>query len=475
MNVNYDVRDEFYGKSGNIQCLVNKRLIDIKCRQNGPGHWVGENSYDIELVWEDYAAVFKVPDLDSVPLELCKHLNCRLVEWDAIPNHAADLYELLFENCELPVNINIWGRIILEKRQNGQGKYNYPEGGRTQMYSFRNDYTENAHPDILKALTETNYEQDLGYGLDKHCISAAEMIKTLIDNKNADVHFLCGGTQVNLTALAAFLRPYEAVIAADTAHIATHETGAIEATGHKIIEVRGECGKITCGQIAEQLEYHADEHMVKPRLVKISNSTELGTVYGKKELAEISGFCKENSLLLYVDGARLGVALDACEGSLTLADMAELTDAFYIGGTKNGALMGEALVIVNDALKSDFRYMIKQRGGMLAKGRALGVQFETLFANGLYFRIAESANRKARILSEGVKAAGYELLVETQTNQVFPVLPDDVIEKLSEKFAFQFWSKAEDGCKAMRFVTSGATDEKAVVEFCAEIAKMPKR
>ena len=341
------------------------------------------------------------------------------------------------------------------------------------MHSFKNDYTENAHPRILQALLDTNMEQDEGYGLDRHSMAAAQSIREHLgedaDARNAAIHFLCGGTQTNLTAISAFLRPHEAVVAAETAHICVHETGAIEATGHKIITVPSADGKLRPDGIQKVLDLHpGDEHMVKPRLIKISNSTEIGTVYNKHELEDLSGFCKEKGLLLYADGARLGAALASEGNDLSLADMRRLTDAFYIGGTKNGALMGEALIIGNDALKEDFRYHMKQKGGLLAKGRVLGIQFEELFRGGLFFQLARHANRMAQIIAAGLKDRGYGFLTDSPSNQIFPILPGELIARLQKKWAFYVWQKIDDERDAIRLVTSWATREEAAREFLEE-------
>ena len=268
------------------------------------------------------------------------------------------------------------------------------------MIYFKSDYTLGACPEVFRAMADINMVHTPGYGEDKFCDEAAGIIKKEIGRSDAAVHLLVGGTQVNLTAISAFLRPHEAAIAAYTGHINVHETGAIEATGHKVIAVPSADGLVSPAEIEKVIRSHTDEHMVKPRLVYISQSTELGTVYTKKQLAELREICDRYNLYLYMDGARLGCGLTAKSCDLTLEDIAQLTDAFYIGGTKNGAMFGEALVILNDALKSDFRYHIKQKGGMLAKGRFLGVQFAALFKDNLYFRLAENANRTAQKLSE---------------------------------------------------------------------------
>lgn len=276
---------------------------------------------------------------------------------------------------------------------------------------------------------------------------------------------LVGGTQVNLTAISAFLRPHQAVIGAETSHINCHETGAIEATGHKVIIMKTDDGKLTPSLIQKVVDSHSDEHMVQPKLVYISNSTELGTLYTKSELKELHKCCKENKLILYLDGARLGSALVAEENDLSLSDIASLVDAFYIGGTKNGALFGEALVICNEKLKEDFRYFIKQKGGLLAKGRVLGIQFEELFKDNLYFELAKHSNKMAILLKDALREKGYEFLTDSFTNQQFPILPKEVAEKLSEKYSFNIERVIDDKNIAIRLVTSWATKEKNVLEF----------
>lgn len=330
------------------------------------------------------------------------------------------------------------------------------------MIFFRNDYSLGAHPRVLKALTDTNMEHTVGYGLDPYCDEARKMIRELCGTDNADVHFLMAGTQTNLTALSAFLRPHHAIIAVDTAHICVHETGSIEATGHKIYHVPNVNGKILPQQIEEAVLTHTDEHMVKPKLVYISNTTEIGTVYSKAELTAIREMCDKYDLLLFCDGARMGCAVTCPEAGLTLADMAALTDAFYIGGTKNGAMMGEAIVITNDALKEDFRYIIKQRGGMLAKGRLLGVQFLELFKDGLYFEIADHANKMAQRIQSEMKKKGYIFPAESPTNQIFPAVKNAQVEALSEKVSFEIWGKYDDEHTIIRFVTSWGTTEEEV-------------
>jgi len=339
------------------------------------------------------------------------------------------------------------------------------------MYSFKNDYMEAAHPKILQALVETSMQQADGYGLDSHSKAAAENIRRHLGEgaEKADIHFLCGGTQTNLTAISAFLRPHEAVVAPETAHILVHETGAIEATGHKILIVPSTDGKLYPDGVQKILDLHPNnEHMVKPRLVKISNSTEIGTIYKKRELEDLSLFCRKNKLLLYVDGARLGSALTAHGNDLTLADMHRLMDAFYIGGTKNGALLGEALIISNDSLKEDFRYNIKQKGGLLAKGRTLGIQFEELFKDNLFFDLSKHANAMAQLIVEALKKGGYGFFTDSPSNQIFPILPDELIDKLQKNWLFYIWRKVDEKNSAVRLVTSWATKEEKVREFLKE-------
>jgi threonine aldolase len=337
------------------------------------------------------------------------------------------------------------------------------------MYSLKNDYSEGAHPQILEALLKTNLEQSEGYGEDKYCEEAKKLIKEKLQNDNVDIHFIPGGTQTNLISIAAFLRPYEASIAANTGHILVHETGAIEATGHKVISVNVEDGKLRKEHVLSVLKEHTDEHMVKPKLVYISNSTEIGTIYKKSELEELSQVCRENNLLLYMDGARLGSALCCRENDLNLSDFVHLTDAFYIGGTKNGAFMGEALVICNDNLKEDFRYNIKQRGALFAKGRLLGIQFIELFRENLFFEIGQHANDMADILRNGISELGYKYLVDSPSNQIFPILPNMVIEKLQEKYSFTVWGSEDENNSSIRLVTSWATSKEAVLEFIEDL------
>lgn len=333
------------------------------------------------------------------------------------------------------------------------------------IYRFTNDYSEGAHINILNALVESNLNQEIGYGNDSFCEEAKKLIKAKIKNENADIHFVSGGTQANLIIISSALRPHEAIIAASTGHINVHETGAIEATGHKICTVETEDGKLSVEHIKSVLENHSDEHMVKPKMVFISNSTELGTIYKKAELEEISKFCKENNLYLHLDGARLGSALTSRDNDLTLDELSSLVDIFYIGGTKNGALLGEAIVINNDRLKEDFRYHIKQKGAMLAKGKVLGIQFVELFKNDLFFDLANHANKMAYKLSDALSELGYEFLTHPTSNQIFPIMTNEEIQKLEVRYGFNIERKIDNNKKAIRLVTSWATVEDAVDEF----------
>lgn len=341
------------------------------------------------------------------------------------------------------------------------------------MIRFQCDYGEGAHPSILKRLEETNMEQTAGYGEDPYCESARRKIRELCESPEADVHFLVGGTQTNFTVISAILRPHQGVLAAQSGHINVHETGAVEATGHKVLTLPSTDGTICADQVREIWKEHWEdanhEHVVQPGMVYISHPTENGTLYSKEKLTELSKACQELGLPLFLDGARLGYGLMAETSDLTLADVAELTDVFYIGGTKVGALFGEAVVITNPALKQDFRYLIKQRGGMLAKGRLLGLQFETLFTNGLYFELGKRADELALRLKKAFLDKGYGLAYDSYTNQQFPILPEEHLEKLREKYAFGFWEDAGEGRQAVRFCTSWATTEEAVESLIRDI------
>ncbi|MED4750749.1 low specificity L-threonine aldolase [Brevibacillus choshinensis] len=341
------------------------------------------------------------------------------------------------------------------------------------MIRFENDYTEGAHRRILERLWETNEEQTSGYGTDEHCEKARAYIRKACDVENADIHFLVGGTQTNTTMIASLLRPHQGVVSAITGHIAVHETGAIEATGHKVLTLPSEDGKIQAEQVKELYDAHwndtTHEHMVQPGMVYISHPTENGTTYTKSELEALRKVCIECGLPLFLDGARLGYGLVSEECDLTLADIARLCDAFYIGGTKVGALFGEAVVIINDALKKDFRYMIKQKGGLLAKGRLLGIQFETLFEDGLYFEISHHAVEMAMMIRKAFAEKGFSFRYDSATNQQFPILPDDVREELGKKYSFSLWEKVDETHSVVRFCTSWATKKENVETLIEDI------
>ena len=341
------------------------------------------------------------------------------------------------------------------------------------MYRFTNDYSEGAHPSILEAMTATNLEGNFGYGCDPHCEHAAALIRQKIGRPDADVHFFVGGTQTNATCICAFLRPHEAAIAAHSGHICVHETGAVEATGHKCIAMpAAPGGKLTPELVRQAVAAHPDEHMVKPRLVYVSNTTEVGGVYTTAELEALRAVCDELGLLLYLDGARLASAL-ACGGA-SFEDLGRLCDAFYIGGTKNGAIFGEAVCIMNPALKPDFRYILKQHGGMLAKGWLLGVQFEQLMRSGLYEELGEHSTRMAQQLAEGLKGLGVEFLFESPSNQIFPILPDEVLAKLAGAFHWEVNATLEGGRSCIRLVCSWATQQAAVTAFLLAVEQALK-
>ena len=341
------------------------------------------------------------------------------------------------------------------------------------MYRFTNDYSEGAHPSILEAMTATNLEGNFGYGCDPHCEHAAALIRQKIGRPDADVHFFVGGTQTNATCICAFLRPHEAAIAAHSGHICVHETGAVEATGHKCIAMpAAPGGKLTPELVRQAVAAHPDEHMVKPRLVYVSNTTEVGGVYTTAELEALRAVCDELGLLLYLDGARLASAL-ACGGA-SFEDLGRLCDAFYIGGTKNGAIFGEAVCIMNPALKPDFRYILKQHGGMLAKGWLLGVQFEQLMRSGLYEELGEHSTRMAQQLAEGLKGLGVEFLFESPSNQIFPIRPDEVLAKLEGAFHWEVNATLEGGRSCIRLVCSWATQQAAVTAFLLAVEQALK-
>ena len=341
------------------------------------------------------------------------------------------------------------------------------------MTHFTCDYTEGAHESILRRLQETNFEQTAGYSEDPHCDRARDLIRTLCQAPQADVHFLVGGTQTNTTVIAAALRPHQGVIAAVSGHINVHESGAIEATGHKVLAVPSEDGTLSAQDVRRVYQAHWEdetrEHMVQPAMVYLSQPTENGTLYSLAALTNLWQTCQELGLLLYIDGARLGYGLMSPACDMTLPDLARRCHAFSIGGTKQGMLFGEALVLSHPDLKRDFRYHIKQRGGMLAKGRLLGVQFLTLFTDDLYFHIAKQAADLALELRAGLEQLGCDFLIDSPTNQQFPILPDAVLEKLGEKFAFSLWQKMGDGRSCVRFCVSWATTPEQIHALLDEL------
>jgi threonine aldolase len=340
-------------------------------------------------------------------------------------------------------------------------------------YSFKNDYSEGAHPRILDALFLTNFSQQNGYGLDDFSLKAEKIIREKIKNKRAKVYFVSGGTQANLIVISAFLRPHESVISATTGHIFTNETGAVEATGHKIHSIETESGKICAKEVKKVIDLHQNKpHQLKQKLVYISNATELGTLYSTKELKELYTFCQQNNLFLFLDGARLGNALMAETNDFTLKDVGLYTDAFYLGGTKNGALIGEAIIINNENLQEEFGFHLKQKGALLAKGRLLGIQFEELLKDDLYFQLAKSANEKAMQLKSAFVAIGCDFLAETFTNQIFPILLNDQIEALSHNFDFYIWKKIDKEKSAIRIITSWATQDEIIEQFSKEIKNL---
>lgn len=335
-------------------------------------------------------------------------------------------------------------------------------------YSFKSDYCELMHPEILEAFRAVGNTQFIGYGLDEFSLRAANLIKQKINEPDADVHFISGGTHANMSVISSALRPFEAVISVDTGHISVHEAGAIEATGHKICAVPEINGKLSAADIDDIVNTHDDEHMVSPRMVYISQSTEVGTIYSKAELTAISKSCKKNGLFLFIDGARLGAAMNSHVNDLTYADIANLSDAFYIGGTKNGAMYGEAIVIVNNAMKTDFRTILKQRGALLSKTAAIGIQFEALLKNNLLDKLAKHANDMAIKMAQGITKAGYELMNPAETNMIFPILPESVAYKLRENYEFYDWKKTHNGI-IVRLVTSWATPEHVVDKFITDL------
>ena len=342
------------------------------------------------------------------------------------------------------------------------------------MIHFQSDYLEGADERVLQAVVETNRWQTPGYGEDASCARARELICRMTDCPHAGVHFVVGGTQANLLVIATALRPWEGVLCAESGHIAVHETGAIEATGHKVLTVRCKDGKLAASQVEDAMQAHqADEtheHIVKPAMVYISHPTEFGTLYTRAEVTALSETCRKHGVLLFLDGARLGYGL-AAGPEVDMPLLARCCDAFTIGGTKAGLLFGEAIVLTSDRLKDCFRYAMKQRGAMLAKGRLLGVQFEALLADGYYTERCACANAQAQRIKQAFLNKGFPLLCDTAANQVFPILPNAVIEELRKKYGFAFWEKVDEENTAVRFCTSVTTQEASVRSLEKDIAE----
>jgi len=341
------------------------------------------------------------------------------------------------------------------------------------MIRFSCDYHEGAHPRIMEALVNTNMMQTVGYGCDEYCDEARAAIRKVCGQEQAAVHFLVGGTQTNTIVIASALRPHQAVISVKEGHINVHETGAIEACGHKVMALEGKDGKLSAELIKDAYYGHwndgSHEHITQPKIVYISNPTELGTLYSKAELEEIRRACDECNLYLFLDGARLGYGLMSEGYDMTIQDIARLCDVFYIGGTKVGALFGEAVVIVNPALQEDFRYIIKQKGGMLAKGRLLGIQFLELFKDGLYFEISAHAIHLANMLKEGLTNLGYRFYADSKTNQQFVIVPNSKLKELEGKYTYEYMQAYDANSSVVRFCTSWATLEENVKKLLEDM------
>lgn len=331
------------------------------------------------------------------------------------------------------------------------------------MISFESDYIAGAHPKVLKHLFETNEEALTGYGLDKYSESAKEKIKQACSCPHAQVEFLVGGTQTNSVIISTMLKDYEGVVAAASGHVSTHEAGAIEYTGHEVLLIPQTDGKINSGVLEKYLnDFFADEncdHMVFPGMVYISHPTEYGTLYSKQELSDIHNVCRAYNIPLYLDGARLGFGLMSKSSDMTLADIAMHTDVFYIGGTKIGALCGEAVVFTKNNRPAHFVTSIKKRGALLAKGRLLGVQFDALFTDGLYFDISRHAIDLAEKLKDLFKEKGYRFYLDSPTNQQFIIMENSRMRKLKEHVEFSFWEKYDDEHTVLRFATGWSTTE----------------
>ncbi|MBQ5781561.1 MAG: aminotransferase class V-fold PLP-dependent enzyme [Spirochaetaceae bacterium] len=346
------------------------------------------------------------------------------------------------------------------------------------MFRFNNDYNQGAHSAVLNGLVKSNDESFPGYGVDEVCDAAAKAILKYTGGVNAQVHFLVGGTQTNALVISMALRSIESVLCAKTGHIAVHETGAIEKTGHKVETLPDVDGKITAEQIDAACtgceNSCTPDHITRPRMVYISQPTELGTMYSKKELSEISKVCKKHNVYLYVDGARLAYSLGAVNNDVTIADLAQLTDVFYIGGTKCGALFGEAVVVVNDELKPHFRSYVKQSGGLLAKGWLLGLQFLELFTNDLYLKIGKTAVEQAIRIKNAFESRGIKMAVDSPTNQQFVKLSKAQAEYLSKDFYFEREEVFSNGDIMVRFCTGWSSAEEGVAALVKKIGEMPQ-
>lgn len=344
------------------------------------------------------------------------------------------------------------------------------------MIRFNNDYNHGAHPAVLEALSRTNGTAYGGYGLDEWCEKGAQEIIKYLDCPEADIHYMVGGTQVNFTVIAAALRPYQSVLCPATGHINVHETGAVEHSGHKVQALPSADGKITAGQVADAARAYLSsdirEHITQPKMVYISFPTEYGTLYSRQELEDLSAVCREYGLYLFVDGARLGYGLGSAKCDVTLRDLARLTDIFYIGGTKCGALFGEAVVIINPALKTDFRSLIKQSGGMLAKGWLLGLQFYTLFKNGLYFDITKKAVDYAMEIKDAFADKGIPAFIDSPTNQQFVVVENSIKDRLAEKYVFEFDQNIDDTHCSIRFCTSWSSTDAEIQALIKDIQNL---
>ena len=346
------------------------------------------------------------------------------------------------------------------------------------MLAFNNDYSHGAHPAVLQALVDTNMEPQPGYGTDAHTERAKQLIREACQAPDADVFFLVGGTQANATVFDMLLAPYEGVVAAETGHVACHEAGAIEFGGHKVLTIPGYEGKMHAEDLENYIqvfyENESYEHTVFPGAVYVSLSTEYGTLYSMAELAAIHAVCQKREIPLFVDGARLAYALAADECDITLPELAQLCDVFYIGGTKVGALFGEAVVIMNEALKKDFRFMMKQRGGRLAKGRLLGIQFDALFTDDLYFKISRHAIEMAHQIRDIFVSAGYPLLFDSPTNQQYPIMPDAELAEIGKSFGYEYWERVDETHSGVRFCASGATTQENVDALRAAVQALKK-